>query len=59
MLEAALAAGDSSVRELIQVSFIENLPPAPPEWISGCFGPALNADLARSNSNWGGGSPMV
>ncbi len=51
LLEAALAEGDSIVRELIQVSFIENLPPAPPAWITACFGPALNADLARSKPN--------
>lgn len=59
VLEAAMASGDSSVRELIQVSFIENLPTDTPPWITTCFGPALNADLARFRSSWGSGSPKV
>lgn len=47
LLEEALLGGSKEVRELVQVSFIENLPSDPPAWVSACFGPSLAADLRR------------
>lgn len=47
LLEDALTRGDDGVRELVRVSFIENLDPAASEWFLPCFGRALTADFLR------------
>jgi hypothetical protein len=39
LLDKALHEGDGDVRELIQVSFIENLPLNASQWFLPCFGP--------------------
>jgi hypothetical protein len=41
LLDKALHEGDGDVRELIQVSFIENLPLNASQWFLPCFGSAL------------------
>jgi hypothetical protein len=47
LLEDAFRQGDSDVRELVQVSFIENLPLDASEWFCPCFGTGLKEDFKR------------
>jgi hypothetical protein len=51
-LETEFAAGDDEVRELLAVSFLENLPraPEPGHQLRMCLGPALSAELAAMDS---------
>src|SRR5258707_15207728 len=47
VLDRALTDGSSEVRELVQVSFVENLPAVAGDWFYDCFGQALRADFER------------
>jgi hypothetical protein len=48
LLDRALVAGSSDVRELVQASFVENLPTSlPSDPIFSLLSPALKADFAR------------
>jgi hypothetical protein len=47
LLDDAVRKGDSDVRELVQVSFIENLPLDASEWFLPCFGIGLQEDFTR------------
>jgi len=47
VLEDALRVGASDVRELVQVSFTENLPIDVSAWLLPCFGHALTQDFER------------
>jgi hypothetical protein len=47
VLDEALKDGSTEVRELVQVSFVENLPAVAGDWFYDCFGQALRADFER------------
>jgi hypothetical protein len=47
LLDDAVRQGDREVRELVQVSFIENLPLDASEWFLPCFGTGLGEDFKR------------
>ncbi len=47
VLDKALKDGSTEVRELVQVSFVENLPAVAGDWFYDCFGEALRADFER------------
>jgi hypothetical protein len=47
VLDEALKDGSTEVRELVQVSFVENLPAIAGDWFYECFGEALRADFER------------
>jgi hypothetical protein len=47
VLDEALKDGSTEVRELVQVSFVENLPVIAGDWFYECFGQTLRADFER------------
>jgi len=52
-LDRALLEGSIELREVVQVSFVENLPTTGSRWFSEWFGSALQADFERFSGTKG------